>query len=198
MPELSYHRDQHGAIDRGVTRLSQEKTLLEARRFRVVSLEYRDGDGRPHTREVVRHPGAVTILPLISPDRVCLIRNYRAGVDQTLLELPAGTLEPGEDPRNTALRELQEETGYQAQQMELLCEFYTSPGILDELMRLYVATGLTVGPQRLDEGEEIETQVVDWDECLRLVQQGAIRDGKSLVGILLYDNLRRNSGGEPA
>lgn len=175
--------------------MSQEKTLLEARRFRVVSLEYRDQAGNPHTRQVVRHPGAVTILPLIDADRVCLIRNYRPGVDQTLLELPAGTLEPGEDPRNTAFRELEEETGYRAQQMELLCEFYTSPGVLDELMRLYVATGLTGGAQHLDAGEEIETQVVDWDECLRLVRQGAIRDGKSLLGILYYDDLRRNRGG---
>jgi ADP-ribose pyrophosphatase len=175
--------------------LSQEKTLLEAHRFRVVSLEYRDRAGHPHTRQVVRHPGAVTILPLVAPDRVCLIRNYRAGVDQTLLELPAGTLEPGEDPRNTALRELEEETGYRAQHMELLCEFYTSPGVLDELMRLYVATDLTSGPQHLDEGEEIETQLVEWDECLRMVEQGVIRDGKSLLGLLFYENLRRNRGG---
>jgi ADP-ribose pyrophosphatase len=175
--------------------LRQEKTLLEARRFRVVSLEYRDHAGRTHTREVVRHPGAVTILPLLDADRVCLIRNYRPGIDQTLLELPAGTLEPGEDPRNTALRELEEETGYRAQRLELMCEFYTSPGVLDELMWLYVATQLTAGPQRLDSGEEIETQVVAWDECLRLVRQGVIRDGKSLLGILFYDDLLRNRGG---
>lgn len=173
--------------------MSPEKTLLEARRFRVVSLEYRDRGGRQHVRQIVRHPGAVTILPLVDDDHVCLIRNYRAGVDQTLLELPAGTLEPGEDPQHTAVRELQEETGYQAGRMELLCEFYTSPGVLDELMRLYVATDLTPGPQHLDSGEEIELEVVDWATCMRLVREGAIRDGKSLVGLLYHDAQRRKS-----
>lgn len=174
--------------------MSQEKTLLEARRFKVVSLEYRDTAGQQHTRQVVRHPGAVAILPLVSPETVCLIRNYRPGVDQTLLELPAGTLEPGEDPRDCALRELEEETGYRAGRMELLCEFYTSPGVLDELMRLYLASDLTAGPQRLDQGEQIENQLVDWNECLRLASQGGIRDGKSLLGILYYDRFRRQPG----
>ena len=174
--------------------MNPEKTLLEARRFRVVSLDYRDRQGRQHTHQVVRHPGAVTILPLVDADHVCLIRNFRPGVDQTLLELPAGTLEPGEDPRHTAFRELEEETGYRAQQMELLCEFYTSPGILDERMRLYLATQLTSGPQKLDEGEEIENEVVGWNECLRLVREGVIVDGKSLVGLLFYESLRHQRG----
>jgi ADP-ribose pyrophosphatase len=179
----------------GGHRLKDEKTLLDGQRFRVVSLQYRDSKGQQHTRQVVRHPGAVTILPMVDAEHVCLIRNYRPGVDQTLLELPAGTLEPGEDPRHTAFRELEEETGYRAQQMELLCEFYTSPGILDERMWLYVATQLTGGPQKLDDGEEIENEVVSWSECLRLVREGAIQDGKSLVGLLFYESVRSQVGG---
>ncbi|HEX4149388.1 MAG TPA: NUDIX hydrolase, partial [Pirellulales bacterium] len=86
------------------------------------------------------------------------------------------------------------ETGYRARQMELLCEFYTSPGILDERMRLYLATELTAGAQQLDDGEEIENEIVSWADCLRLIHEGAILDGKSLVGLLLYENLRRQKG----
>lgn len=164
--------------------------LYEGRRFRVERVVQVTPDGTGHEREVIRHPGAVAVLPLLDDGRVCLIRNYRVAVDQTLYELPAGTLEPGEDPHETARRELAEETGYRAAAMEKLAEFYTTPGVLDEVMHLYLATGLTPGPTRLESGEDIQTWVVRWDEALAMARDGRIRDGKTLVGLLFYETFR--------
>jgi ADP-ribose pyrophosphatase len=165
--------------------------LLVTRRFRVVRHHQLGRDGRPHPKDTVQHPGAVAILPLVDDDHVCLIRNYRVAVDKTLIELPAGTLEPGEDPAATAYRELIEETGYRAASIEKLREFTMSPGILNERMHLYLAKNLTAGEMALEAGEEIETLIVGWDEALRMVFDGTIEDAKTLVGLLHYDNLRR-------
>jgi ADP-ribose pyrophosphatase len=171
--------------------IDKPELLLKTRRFDVVRLSYRTVDGALHTREVARHPGAVTILPILDDGRVCLIRNYRVAVDQTLIELPAGTLEPGEDPSVSAARELEEETGYRAAGVRQLCEFFMSPGVLSERMVLFLATGLTAGPTRLEGGEQIEPFVVSWDEAMSLVERGEIRDAKSLVGLLWYDRFGR-------
>ncbi|MCC7085566.1 MAG: NUDIX hydrolase [Pirellulales bacterium] len=168
----------------------QPELLLQARRFHVVRISRQLADGTTCTHDVVMHPGAVVILPMIDADHVCLIRNYRMAVGETLLELPAGTLEPDEDPAATARRELIEETGHRADRIEKLCEFYMSPGVLNEKMYLFVATGLHAGKTALEVGEEIEAVVVSWDEAMRLVVAGEIRDAKSLVGLLLYDRLR--------
>jgi ADP-ribose pyrophosphatase len=171
----------------------EPELLLQARRFRVVRMSRRLADGKMHTHEVVMHPGAVVILPLVDADHVCLIRNFRMAVGETLLELPAGTLEPNEDPAVTAHRELIEETGYRADKIEKLCEFYMSPGILNERMHLFLATGLHAGKTALESGEEIETLVVPWQEAMRLVEAGEVRDAKSLVGLLHYDRLRKTN-----
>ncbi|HVA50032.1 MAG TPA: NUDIX hydrolase [Pirellulales bacterium] len=167
--------------------MHEPELLLKTRRFDVVRLHYQAADGTVYTREVARHPGAVTILPLFDDGRVCLIRNYRVAVDQTLIELPAGTLEPGEDPAVAAARELEEETGYRAAEVRQLCEFFMSPGVLSERMYLFQATGLTAGPTRLEGGEQIEPFVVSWQEAMALVERGEIRDSKTLVGLLWFD-----------
>jgi len=170
--------------------MDSPQLLYEGRRFRVERVVQVMPDGTGHEREVIRHPGAVTVLPRFDDGRVCLIRNHRVAVEQTLYELPAGILEPGEDPHETARRELAEETGYRADALEKLAEFYTTPGVLDELMHLYLATGLTAGPMRLESGEDIEPQVVPWDEALAMARDGRIRDGKTLVGLLFYETFR--------
>jgi len=167
--------------------------LLVTRRFRVVRHRQIGSDGRQHVKDTVQHPGAVAILPLVDDDHVCLIRNYRVAVNKTLIELPAGTLEPGEDPAATAARELIEETGYRAGRVEKLREFTMSPGILNERMHLYLARDLTPGPTALEGGEEIETFVVEWDEAMRMVFDNSIEDAKTLIGLLHYDDLRRKS-----
>lgn len=171
---------------------SAEPVLLVGSRFRVVRVQQPLAAGGFREREVVRHPGAVVLLPLIDDDHLCLIRNYRISIRQTLIELPAGTLEPGEPPIETAARELEEETGYLAQQLQLLHTYYPSPGVLDELMYLYVATGLTPGPARREAGEEIDNLIVSWDEALAMVDRGEIVDSKTLVGLLLYQRWRRS------
>jgi len=168
----------------------QEEELLVTTRFRVVRRMQVGRDGKPHIRDTVQHPGAVTILPILDDGRVCLIHNYRIAVDETLVELPAGTLEPGEDPAVTAARELIEETGYRAASVEKLSEFYMSPGILNERMHLYLARGLQEGPTAREAGEEIENLVVAWSDAMRMVLDGTIRDAKTLVGLLYYDRWR--------
>jgi ADP-ribose pyrophosphatase len=168
--------------------------LLEAKVFRVVYREQVTADGRRHPRQIVHHPGAVVLLPLLDDGRVVLIRNCRIAVGEALIELPAGTLDPGEEPLEAARRELAEETGYRARSLKLLTIFYSSPGILDERVHLFLATGLMPGPRDLQGGEEIETLVVAWKEALEMVRSGAIRDAKTLVGLLYY---QFSSGGTP-
>jgi ADP-ribose pyrophosphatase len=163
------------------------EVLLVASRFRVERRVQATPDGRQHAREVVIHPGAVTIVPILADGRICLIRNVRIAVEETLIELPAGTLDAGEDPRQTAHRELIEETGYHAQQIEPLCQFFMSPGILNERMFVFVATGLTPGPMALEAGEQIEPLLVTRDESLELIEIGQIRDAKSIAALLFYD-----------
>ncbi|MAV36667.1 MAG: NUDIX hydrolase [Planctomycetaceae bacterium] len=165
--------------------------LLETRLFHVVRRKHRLNDGSLKTREVICHPGAVTIVPMVDNSHVCLIRNYRLAVEKTLIELPAGTLEPGENPEQTAIRELEEETGFRTTQLQSLHSFYLSPGILDEQMHLFVATELTAGPARREPGEQIENHIVSWPAAMEMVHDGTIQDAKTLVGLLLYERLRR-------
>lgn len=166
------------------------KPLLVTSRFSVEEVERRTPDGQIRTRAIVRHPGAVTIIPMVDDQHVCLIQNFRVSVNQTLIELPAGTLEPPEPPEQAAYRELHEETGYKAGAMRELHGFYLSPGVLDERMHLFVATDLeSVGAAR-EPGEEIENLVVSWEEAMELIVTRKIQDAKTIVGLLLYDRLR--------
>jgi ADP-ribose pyrophosphatase len=168
-------------------------TLLETRRFRVVEQTVTRPDGRTASCQFVESPGAVAILPLVDDQHICLIRNRRLTVRQTLIEVPAGTREPDEGPLETARRELAEETGYQAARWEPLAEFFPSPGILSERMYLFVARDLTPGEPQREANEEIENLVLSWDEALAMVDRGEIQDGKSIVALLTYDRRRRTT-----
>ncbi|MCA9230936.1 MAG: NUDIX hydrolase [Planctomycetales bacterium] len=168
------------------------KTLLTTSRFDVVEHLIETSPDQPAVRrQVVVHPGAVVIVPMVDADHVCLIRNHRVAVGKTLVELPAGTLDRDEPPRDTAIRELQEETGYIARHWQELPPFFMSPGILNERMHLFVAQDLAPGEPAREAGEEIENLVVDWQEAVRMAESGEIEDAKSLVGILLWDRLRQ-------
>ncbi len=138
------------------------------------------------SREVVRHPGAVLIVPQLDGDRLALVRNYRVAVKQRLWELPAGTLEPGERPQIAAGRELEEETGYRAAVIEHLGDFYTSPGFCDELMRVFTAERLEFVGQRLEPHEDIEVGVVTVDEAIAMIDDGRIIDGKTIAALYLW------------
>jgi len=171
--------------------MNDPELLLTTSKFRVIRESVTSEGGKTKTREIIRHPGACVIVPLLDDGRVCLIRNWRIAAGQTLIELPAGTLEPPEPPHVTAERELIEETGYRAKKIEFLHAFFLSPGILDEKMHLYVATGLTPGQTALEEGEEIENLLVPWDEAIAMVFRGEIQDAKTIVGLLWLDRTRK-------
>ncbi len=168
-----------------------EEVLRSTERYRGPKIglridDVRMPDGRETTRAVVFHPGAVAIIPLLPDGRVVLIRQYRHATGEVLLELPAGTRDqPGEAPLDTAARELTEETGYRAECLELLSEFYTAPGFCNELMALYLATGLTIGDQRLMDDEAIAVEALPLADALALIADGTIRDAKTIVGLLL-------------
>lgn len=169
------------------------RTLLETRRFDVLEELVSKPDGSTASCQFVEHPGAVAVLAMVDAERICLIRSRRLTVGQTLIEVPAGTREPNETPLETAQRELREETGYRAERWEKLGQFYTSPGILTEQMHVFLATGLTPGEPRREANEEIENLVVTWDEALDMVDRGEIVDGKTLVALLSYERIRRQS-----
>lgn len=137
-------------------------------------------------RDIIRHPGAVVILPFVDDESICLIKNFRLTLAKQLLELPAGTCTPGEDPSHTAKRELTEETGFAASDWEFLQTFYMSPGILDEAMHVYVARGLTPGKQNLEADEQIENQIISVAELERMIRAGEIIDGKTIAAYALW------------
>jgi ADP-ribose pyrophosphatase len=168
----------------------ERKTLLTTHRFRVEEVQQPLPGGGTRARQIVRHPGAVAIVPLVDDDHVCLIRNYRVAAEATLIEIPAGTLEENEPPAETAARELIEETGYIAGRLDPVHTFLLSPGILDERMHLFVARDLRLGPTAREEGEEIENLVVSWEEALAMIDRGEIQDAKTLVGLLWWDRRR--------
>jgi ADP-ribose pyrophosphatase len=138
-----------------------------------------------HIRKFVRHPGAVVVVPILDDGRIVLIRSFRASVNRVIFELPAGTLESGEEPALTAGRELIEETGYDAASIRSLGSFLTSPGLSDERMHAFVATGLIFVGQALEENEDIETAPVSVDEAFTMLDDGRLSDAKSMLALLL-------------
>jgi ADP-ribose pyrophosphatase len=173
----------------------QLETLLNTKRFQVVKQSVLRTDGQIASVSYVVHPGSVAILPLVDDSHLCLIRSRRLTVGQTLIEVPAGTRDPGESPLATAERELEEETGYRAANWEELIQFYASPGILSERMYVYLARDLTLGPPRREANEEIENLVVSWDEALGMVDRGEIVDGKTIIALVTYERRRRSRMG---
>jgi ADP-ribose pyrophosphatase len=154
-------------------------------------------DGTVIRRDVILHPGAVVILPMVDRDHVCLLRNHRFVVDETLWELPAGTLEAGEPPERAAVRELAEETGYVARRWQKLAAAYASPGCLSEMMHIFVAEELTPGPARPEKDETLEPHIVEWSAALGWTADGTIRDVKTIAGLLLWDRHRSRESMEP-
>lgn len=140
--------------------------------------------GQIHAREVVLHPGSAVILALDQNLSVFFVRQYRHATRKYLLELPAGSLEPGERPEDTAVRELQEEVGLRAQNLEKLCEFFVSPGFLQEKMWLFLATGLTEVQQRPEDDEFLEIIRLPLAEALERITAGEIQDAKTIIGLM--------------
>jgi ADP-ribose pyrophosphatase len=170
----------------------EKQVLYAGKKVRLELHHLRDqSDGKRHKFEICVHPGAVVILPITDDDTVLMIRNYRYTVSEYLLELPAGTLEVGEDPMNCAGRELLEETGYQAGKLQHLHSFYASPGILTEKMHIFLATRLTKKSADLDEGEQIELMPMKFDDCIAAIRSGEIVDSKTIATLLMYERFYR-------
>ena len=140
--------------------------------------------GHECSREIVVHPGAVCVVARPTPDEVILIRQYRHAASRELVEIPAGTLHPGEDPRECAIRELEEEAGYLAANMVERGRFWTTPGFTTEFMYLYEAAGLTKTEIHPDEDEVIEVDIVSRTKALQMIDDGRIQDAKSILGLL--------------
>jgi ADP-ribose pyrophosphatase len=167
------------------------QVLLEAKRFTVVRVREPVADGPPRERDVAIHPGSVVIVPMVSDDAVCLIDVVRVAVGETLVELPAGTLDRVEPVAAAAARELAEETGFSAGRITAAGGFWMSPGILRERMHLFVAEDLVPGPQALEPGERITTRVVPWEEAVAMCLDGRIHDAKTVAAILMVNERRR-------
>lgn len=160
--------------------------VFRADRYNIHRVTFDGNDGNSRSRDIIRHPGAVVILPMLDDGRFVMIENYRVSIGQTLLEVPAGTMEAGEDPRATAARELIEETGYAAGKLEFLRTFYASPGICDEAMHLFLATDLVEGSPDRELDEKIVNRIVTRKQLHSFLVDGSIRDGKSLIALLDY------------
>ncbi len=177
----------------------EEKTLYEEElyRGRIITVKrhrVRLPDGRESWREVVEHPGAVAVLPVLHDGRLLLVRQYRKAVEEVLLEVPAGKLDPGEAPEAAARRELWEETGLEAEALQFLFSFYTSPGFADERIFLYLARISQLGPQRpaaLDADEFVQPVTITLEEGMRWLAEGRIRDAKTVAALQAWYIMRR-------
>jgi ADP-ribose pyrophosphatase len=147
-------------------------------------------DGTTSEREVVVHRGAVALVPMVDDDHVCLVKNDRFAIGETLIEVPAGTIDEGETPDQTACRELAEETGYRAGRITLLRDWFVSPGVMTERMFLYLCEDLVPGNTDHRPDERLETLIVPWREALAMALDGRIRDAKSIASILVCDRRR--------
>ena len=188
-----------GAATQKATVLSSE-VVFACRLFRVTHDEIIEPGGQRNEREVIRHNGSVVILAIDNAKNkrdpwIVMERQYRHAAGRFLWELPAGKIDEGEEPLAAGKRELMEETGYRARKWRPLVEYFPSPGFLGEAMKVFVAEGLKPGDAQPEEDEEIELRLVRMSEVLRMIEKGAILDGKTLISVLLYDRIRRRSIG---
>ena len=167
----------------------QEKTLssLNIYQGRIIDL-YQDKvklpDGRITTREIVKHPGAVVILAVTKKKEIVMIKQFRKPVEEVLWELPAGTIEPGEDLISCARRELEEETGYYSRKVTKVVTFFSTPGFCDEKLTLFLAEDLEKRNKNEDVDEFILIENKKISEVLKMIKENVIKDAKTIVGIL--------------
>ncbi|SFA52644.1 ADP-ribose pyrophosphatase [Anoxybacillus pushchinoensis] len=170
-----------------------EKTMNQQRIFsgKVIDMYVEDvllPNGETSKREIVKHPGAVAVIAITKENKMVLVRQYRKALERVLVEIPAGKLEKGEAPLETARRELEEETGYVCETMEPLHSFYTSPGFADELVHIFLAKGLTKKSEKqmLDDDEFVDVLEVTLEEALNMVKEKQIYDAKTIYALLYW------------
>jgi ADP-ribose pyrophosphatase len=165
---------------------------------KVISLQVDEvslPDGKTSKREIVKHPGAVAVIAITDEGRIVMVEQYRKAMERSLVEIPAGKLEPGEEPMNTAKRELDEETGYECETLEPLISFYTSPGFADEIIHLFVAKGLKKKDvsAACDEDEFVELLELTLEEAIQYIKEEKIQDAKTAYAVQ-YLQLQRLMG----
>lgn len=172
-------------------RLVKSEVVYQGPLFRVNHDKLIEPSGLRSERDVIRHNGSVVILAMDKSKSkndpwIVIERQYRHAANQYLWEIPAGKMDPGEDPLSAAKRELAEETGYSAKSWKPLVEYWASPGFLGETMKVFLAEGLVAGETRPDEDEEIDFRLVKLSDVVKMIKKGGIHDGKTLVSVLLY------------
>jgi ADP-ribose pyrophosphatase len=178
-------------------RLISSKLAFKGRVFSVVTDKVEEPGGNINTRDVIRHNGSVVILAVDESKNprdpeIIFERQYRHAAGRTLIELPAGRVEPHEATLAAAKRELIEETGYRAKRWALLTKYFASPGFLSEWMQIYLARDIREGAATPEPDENIEVFRLTLSEALALVAANKIHDGKTLIGLMLYDAARRS------
>ncbi|MEC1686344.1 ADP-ribose pyrophosphatase [Bacillus mojavensis] len=168
----------------------EEKTIAKEQIFsgKVIDLYVEDVElpnGKTSKREIVKHPGAVAVLAVTEEGKIILVKQFRKPLERTIVEIPAGKLEKGEEPEYTALRELEEETGYTAKKLTKMTAFYTSPGFADEIVHVFLAEELAVLEEKreLDEDEFVEVMEVTLEDALKLVESREVYDAKTAYAI---------------
>jgi ADP-ribose pyrophosphatase len=170
------------------------REIFRGRVIRLTVEDVRLPGGRLTSLEIAHHPGGAAVAAIDAQDRVCLLRQYRHAAGGWIDELPAGKLEPGEAPLACAQRELEEEAGVHAEHWTALGSFFTSPGVLTEVIHLFLARGLTPVPARPEHDEALEPRWVPLDEALSSALSGRLRDGKSIVGLVRSAHVLRRPG----
>lgn len=140
-------------------------------------------NGKEKVREVVQHPGGVGILAEVAPGMIPLVRQHRYPVNRDVLEIPAGKIDPGERPEETAARELEEETGYRPLKIETAFNYYPTPGYCDELLHIYYVSSVEKTRTRFDEDEDLEMETYTLEDAMSMIREGGIKDGKTIAAL---------------
>ena len=197
------HRKKPGSTKPAVSskrskgsRLISSKLAYKGMIFNVYADKIKEPNGYVHQKDVIRHSGSVVILAIDESESatdpyIILERQFRHAAGQFLIELPAGRIEPGEQPLAAAKREMIEETGYRAKKWKLLTRYFASPGFLGEFMQIYLARGISEGAAEPEADEQIEILRIKFSEAMELVKSRKILDGKTLIGLLLLDGALR-------
>jgi len=169
--------------------IEKREVMYQGRAFDVQRLSLRLPNGKLRPYDFVRHLPSITVLPVTADGKILFVRQYRVGLDGMLLELPAGSLDEGEDPLDGARRELREETGLDAAELVKLGEAYLAPGYCDEYMSFFLARQLTPAPLEQDEDEFLTVEAYPIAETLAMARRGEIHDSKTLAALFLAEKM---------
>jgi ADP-ribose pyrophosphatase len=172
----------------------EEKTLSTKHVYKgkfisLDTVEVELPDGNKSTRDIVLHPGASVVVPVNEDKEIYMVRQYRKPIEKITIELPAGKLDEGEDPKVCAERELKEETGIEASEIKHMISIHSTPGFSTEVLHMYLATGLKEGTANSDEDEFVSCEKYKIDDLIDMIMKNEITDAKTIIGILMADRI---------